>query len=220
MLPRELEPEAMDSVEEARAYDAMDHALVNRVFVDDFLAADPPSGIILDLGTGTAQIPIQLCRRAAHAQVWAVDMSPAMLDLGQANLALHNLADRIRLGWADAKALTYDDGYFAAVISNSIVHHVADPLPVLAEAVRVVRPGGLLFFRDLLRPDDASGVEHLVERYAGRATPDQQRLFADSLRAALTCQEMQELVAQLGFSPDTVSVSSDRHWTWSARRPT
>ena len=39
MLPRTLEPEVMDSPEEARDYDAMDHAEVNRKFVDDLLAA-------------------------------------------------------------------------------------------------------------------------------------------------------------------------------------
>lgn len=64
MLARTLEPEVMDTPEEALAYDSMDHADVNRVFVDDFLAADPEAGEILDLGTGTALIPIELCRRA------------------------------------------------------------------------------------------------------------------------------------------------------------
>jgi hypothetical protein len=38
MLPRVLEPEVMDTPEEARDYDAMDHSAVNRVFVADFLA--------------------------------------------------------------------------------------------------------------------------------------------------------------------------------------
>ncbi len=63
MLPRVLEPEVMDSPEEARDYDAMDHAEVNRVFVADFLRFWPGSGFVLDVGTGTAQIPIELCRQ-------------------------------------------------------------------------------------------------------------------------------------------------------------
>ena len=218
MLSRELEPEIMDSVDEALAYDAMDHQLVNRVFVDDFLAAGPLPGRILDLGTGTAQIPILLCQRLTTAQVAAIDMSLAMLDLGQANVTLHNRAAQICLQWADAKALPYESDSFAAVISNSIVHHVPEPYDVLTEAVRVTVPGGLLFFRDLLRPDDLAGLEYLVERYAADSTPPQQALFAASLRAALTLREMQELVARLGFDRDTVTVTSDRHWTWSAHR--
>ena len=52
MLPRTLEPEVMDSVEEARDYDAMDHAVVNRVFVEDFLAAWEGGQPLLDVPHG------------------------------------------------------------------------------------------------------------------------------------------------------------------------
>ena len=55
MLPRVLEPEVMDSPEEAADYDAMDHRAVNRVFASDFLAAWDGRNPILDAGTGTAQ---------------------------------------------------------------------------------------------------------------------------------------------------------------------
>ena len=64
------------------------------------------------------------------------------------------LAERIELVLADAKRLPFPDGAFPAVISNSIVHHIAEPADVLAEAVRVATPGGLQFHRDLCRPND------------------------------------------------------------------
>jgi hypothetical protein len=59
-------------------------------------------------------------------------------------------------------------------------------------------------------------LKHLVETYAGEATPYQRKLFSDSLRAALTLHEMRELVSQFGFPPNSVHMSSDRHWTWFA----
>ena len=55
---------------------------------------------------------------------------------------------------ADAKQLPFDAASFPVVISNSIVHHIAEPRDVIAEAIRVTAPGGLLFHRDLARPDD------------------------------------------------------------------
>ncbi len=64
-MKRQLEPELMDSPAEAVAYDQMDHAEVNRRFVDDLLdAIGTTEGelTVVDLGTGTAQIPIELCR--------------------------------------------------------------------------------------------------------------------------------------------------------------
>ena len=78
---RVLEPEAMDTAEEVRQYDAMDHGAVNRQFVDDFLAAHGAcqGGLILDVGTGTARIPIALAKADSRARVLALDLSPTML---------------------------------------------------------------------------------------------------------------------------------------------
>ncbi len=206
----------MDSAADAGDYDAMDHSEVNRIFVADFLAAGPPPGEILDLGTGTAQIPIELCRQSAAACVLAVDLAESMLELGRRNVAQAGFADRIRLERVDAKGLPYAAGRFAAVMSNSIVHHIPEPLAVLTEAARVLAPGGLLFVRDLLRPVDDATVRHLVDTYAAGANVHQRQLFDDSLRAALSVGEMRALVASLGFSPTSVQATSDRHWTWQA----
>ncbi|MDE0736953.1 MAG: ubiquinone biosynthesis protein UbiE, partial [Pirellulaceae bacterium] len=68
-LERILEPEVMDSIEEARDYDEMDHAAVNEVFVSDLLETGDVGGEILDLGTGTAQIPVALCQQTDLCRV-------------------------------------------------------------------------------------------------------------------------------------------------------
>jgi ubiquinone/menaquinone biosynthesis C-methylase UbiE len=219
MLPRMLEPEVMDTPEEARDYDAMDHAAVNRLFVDDLRAAWDGAGPVLDVGTGTALIPIELCRSVPGVRIGAVDMAEAMLDLGRRNVARAGLADRIELRQADAKALPFADGSFAAVISNSIVHHIPEPGDVLAQMVRVLRPGGRLFVRDLLRPPDATTLNSLVETYTAGANERQRQLFADSLHAALTLAELRDLIATLGMDPSQARQTSDRHWTWSALKP-
>lgn len=228
-LERILEPEVMDSDDEARTYDAMDHGVVNRRFVDDLLAAglDASAGRtdddapldVLDLGSGTAQIPIELCRRCADCRVMATDLAASMLDLAHYNVEIAGLGERIQLAQVDAKRLPFPDGSFAVVMSNSIVHHVPQPFDVLAEAVRAAAPGGLLFFRDLFRPRTADELQTLVDRYAGAEPETARLLFAASLHAALTVEEVRELVARLGFAPESVQATSDRHWTWAARKP-
>src|SRR5207253_5550453 len=97
MLPRVLEPEVMDSASEAVDYDAMDHSTVNRVFVEDFLAVWDGGEPLLDVGTGTAQIPIELCRRSAAAQVVAIDLAEEMLRVGRDNVNRAGFAERITL---------------------------------------------------------------------------------------------------------------------------
>jgi ubiquinone/menaquinone biosynthesis C-methylase UbiE len=221
MLPRTLEPEVMDTAEEARDYDAMDHGAVNRTFVADFLAFRKganhgPAGHILDVGTGTAQIPIELCTRDAHGRVTAIDLAEEMLRVGRENVRRAGLDGRIRLERWDAKRMPCPAGNFDAVISNSIVHHIPEPAAVIAETVRVVRAGGLLFVRDLLRPGDQATLQQLVVLHTPGANAHQKQMFAESLAAALTLTEVRALVAAHGFPVDGINQTTDRHWTWQA----
>lgn len=220
MLARVLEPEVMDTPEEARDYDAMDHAAVNRAFAADFLAVwNRRPGFILDVGTGTAQIPIELCRQDPAPEVVAVDLADEMLALARRNVDHAGLSHRIRLARVDAKGLPYHPGAFAAVISNSIIHHIPDPAGCFAQMHTACAEGGNLFVRDLLRPADQAELDRLVALYAANANPHQRALFAASLHAALTLDEVRDLVGRLGYRPETVTQTSDRHWTWSAVRP-
>jgi ubiquinone/menaquinone biosynthesis C-methylase UbiE len=141
-----------------------------------------------------------------------------MLALARSNVAAASFSGHITIALADAKNLPFESASFPAVISNSIVHHIGRPQEVIAEAIRVTEPGGLLFHRDLVRPDSEDQLQQVVDTYAGDATPYQRRLFANSLRAALTVDEMRNLVAGFGGLPDAVQMTSDRHWTWAATK--
>lgn len=224
MLERVLEPEVMNTPDEARDYDQMDHSEVNRRFVDDFLAfsgwpAIPDGGQVLDSGTGTAQIPIVLADRIAGGTIVAVDLADEMLKMARANVAAAGHLERIQLVLADGKSLPFADGTFAAVISNSIIHHIPEPRVALAEMVRVLRPRGVLFIRDLCRPVDQEEWARLVQLYAGAANPHQRQMFADSLHAALTVAEIQQLVSAWGIPTSAVTMTSDRHWTLAWQAP-
>ena len=221
MLPRTLETEVMDSPAEAADYDSMDHREVNRLFIDHLLstAGGLPAGRlqVLDVGTGTAQIPIELVSRAALLQVVAVDAAAHMLQLGLRNVIRAGLTANIRLEEVDAKRLPHADRSFDWVISNSIVHHIPQPSQVLSEMVRVARPGGLLFVRDLLRPKSAAQVDQIVDTYAAGAIEHQRQMFRDSLHAALTLDEIRQMMEELRLDPNWVTQTSDRHWTIAGR---
>lgn len=226
-LERVLEPEVMDSAGEAADYDTMDHSEVNRKFVDDLIVvlSSAPSSQplplcldILDLGTGTALIPIELCKTFPDCRVMAADAAVSMLELARYNIEVNSLTDRIQLAHVDAKKLPFADAMFDVVMSNSIIHHIPEPIHVLSEAVRVTKPGGSLFFRDLLRPDSDEQLRSLVTTYTAGANDHHQQMFAESLHAALSLAEIRSLIAAAGFAVDSVQQISDRHWTWSARR--
>jgi ubiquinone/menaquinone biosynthesis C-methylase UbiE len=175
---------------------------------------------VLDVGTGTARIPIALCQADPRARVVALDLARHMLDRAAVNVRAQGLEDRIELRLADAKARPdAAPELYEAVISNSIVHHIPEPERALAAMVAAVAPGGTLFVRDLARPATESHLGMLVERYAGAECEHGRAMFAASLAAALTVAEVEALVAPLGLPAGSARLTSDRHWTLAWTRP-
>ena len=218
-MKRILEPEVMDTREEAEAYDAMDHTAVNIAFVERVVELGARQGHFLDLGTGPAQIPILLAQRCPKIRITGIDLSVNMLTLGEQHAAEAGLADRIALECVDAKNLPYPDQSFDGVISNSIIHHLPDPMAAFQEISRVIRPDGLILLRDLMRPEAPETAQALVDCYAADDTPYQKKLFYDSFLAALTIPEIEEMLAQTRLTDATVVQSSDRHWSVERSTP-
>lgn len=212
-MERILEPEYMDTPDEAEGYAAMDHAAANASVVEAFLSAGGiDSTRILDIGTGPGDIPILLAGRVPNAHITAVDAAEEMLKLARTRVADAGLSDRIALETADAKRLGYADGTFDGVLSNTILHHIPDPVVYLREAARVLGSGTLLI-RDLCRPDTVEDAQRLVDLHAAGEHEYAQRLFFDSLRAALTLDEVRAALDAAGIRDATVEMTSDRHYT-------
>lgn len=218
----------MDSPSEAWDYNRMEHSAVNAAFVEDLLATerlaagpvDPQAddSLLLDVGTGTALIPIELCRRFRRCRIVACDAATSMLELAKINVAIGQCENRIQLHHGDGKALEFADDLFDGVMSNSWLHHLPDPAVGLTQMWRVCKPRGWLFSRDLLRPVEASQVERLVQLHAAQETLDNQQLFRQSLHAALTLDEVRRMATPLGIPAEAIQATSDRHWTLSARK--
>jgi ubiquinone/menaquinone biosynthesis C-methylase UbiE len=218
MLPRTLEPEVMDDQAEAIEYDRLDHRSVNGQFADDLLQLPDLGTRCLDLGTGTALIPIAICERNPLMRVIGFDASIPMLELGRYQIELSGMLESVQLMHGSVDSLPFDDGYFDVVLSNSLIHHLADPVACLREAYRVLKADGWLFIRDLCRPDSNVEVEGLVEAVAGTESDLGKQLLRQSLCAALTIEEMGLCLNRAGIEKGMVQRTSNRHWTLTARK--
>ena len=98
------------------------------------------------------------------------------------------------------------------VVSNSLVHHLPDPHSFFQEVARLVKPNGAVLIRDLLRPASLTEIDRLVSE-AGDYGARQDQLFRDSLAAAFTLPEIQDLVSAAGLTDYQLTQTSDRHWT-------
>ncbi len=110
------------------------------------LLPDGEVGDLVDLGTGTGRILSVLGRRARRAV--GVDQVREMLNVARANLERAGLRNwQVRHG--DLYQLPLPDDAFDVAVMHQVLHYMEDPVDALAEAARVLRPGGLLLIADL-----------------------------------------------------------------------
>ncbi|WP_456378530.1 class I SAM-dependent methyltransferase [Thiolapillus sp.] len=212
-MKRIPEPEElMDEADQALAYAEADFSASNELFIELFeqLHPDEFSGTALDLGCGPADIPIRFARRYPQAQIDALDGAQAMLDLAQAAINASGLEQHIKLYCRYLPATRLEKKYHA-LLSNSLLHHLNDPLDLWQTIGHSARPGAAILVMDLLRPDSPQQLEVLVREYAGDAPKVLRRDFAASLYAAYTLEEVREQLAAASLQELEVVQVSDRH---------
>ena len=213
-MERVPEPEIMDNPERAQAYADADFSEVNASFVERLLelAGDLARARMLDLGTGPGDIPLRIAPRRPGWRIAGLDASMPMLRLGQAARRGVSTAPAHQSVLADAKRTPFADDTFDVIFSNSILHHVDDPVAFWKEAARVAKPGALLFVRDLLRPESPEAARDLVETYAKDEHSLLKEDFYNSLLAAYTISEVHDQIHLEGIQAAKVSQCGDRHF--------
>lgn len=152
------------------------------------LAEIQPDECVVDVGAGTGLLSLESARRGAR--VWAVDISPSMCEYLRAKARTGGHQIEVAVG--SAVSLPIVDGFADAVVSNYCFHHLDDAgkLQALAEARRVLRPGGRLVFGDMMftldprDPRDRAVVEAKVRAMLRKGPAGFVRLARNGLRVA------------------------------------
>jgi len=205
-MERILEKEVMDETENASAYANADFNDVNQTFIDKVLSLSNPcdTPFALDIGTGPGEIPEKLLDSRPDWHILATDMSKPMLNHATMSRNLLFLQ-------SDAKRLPIPDRCITFLFSNSLLHHLPDPLPFWNECRRVLNPRGTLLVRDLYRPEESSQAREIVEAYAADEHTVLKEDFYNSLLAAFTPEEIEHQLDRAGLDEATVELVSDRH---------
>jgi ArsR family transcriptional regulator len=110
---------------------------------------DKPVGRLVDIGTGTGRM-LELFAPEAEGAL-GVDRSPEMLRLARVKLAEAGLAADLRQG--DMYALPLESGSADTVIIHQVLHYAQQPAAAVAEAARLLTPGGRLLIVDFAPHD-------------------------------------------------------------------
>ena len=205
--PRERTPshESLDDPEVTRAYGwvaMLPPMLLLRWFVAYRAAGMTKRGEAADLGCGPGQLVIELARRSPGLHVTGIDLSDEMITRGQDNARRAGVADRVSFRQGDAQQIPFPDASLDLVVSTLSLHHWSDPVAVLDEIARVLRPGGSFLVFDLRRDMAAPFwlllwfVTHVVAPAALRRVNEP----LGSRNAAYTPQEAAQLAEQSRLS--------------------
>lgn len=121
--------------------------------------------VVADIGCGEGDLSLLLARFAR--QVYAVDMSGQMLGVLKEKAARFGCEQRIVTREGGIEALPLEDESVDAVLMSQVLHHAAQPQQAIAEAGRVLRPGGQLILLDLARHDQEWVREQWADQWFG-----------------------------------------------------
>jgi ubiquinone/menaquinone biosynthesis C-methylase UbiE len=212
-MDRVPEPELMEDPEQAAAYAAADFSQENQGFVDRFEEYFPgfSGGHVLDAGGGPADIPIRFARRYPACHLTAVDGSQTMINLALQAVSEAGLSDRMTVRCERFEAIP-GANVFDAVLSNSLLHHLPNPLQFWHKLRQLVKPGSPVLVMDLLRPDSPDEAQAIVDRYTANAPAILRRDFFNSLMAGYTEDEVTTQLARMNLTRLLIDVIDDRHW--------
>jgi len=179
-----------------------------------FLSHLTPGMRLLDVGCGPGTITLGLAAAVSPAEVTGVDIEETVLQ--RARDAAHEAnASNVRFEQASATQLPYPDDTFDAVFAHTLLEHVPDPLHVLSEMKRVLKPGGILGVRDC---DWGSGVFWPADPLVLQAADLYARVWSFNGGHPNLGRQLRALLRQAGFT--TITTSTSFRWDGSQDDPT
>ncbi|TNF58342.1 MAG: bifunctional demethylmenaquinone methyltransferase/2-methoxy-6-polyprenyl-1,4-benzoquinol methylase UbiE, partial [Rhodobacteraceae bacterium] len=167
----------------ASRYDVMNDVMsvgIHRLWKDammDWLAPRPGQRL-LDVAGGTGDIAFRFLKRAGHGHATVLDLTEPMLIEGRKRAEALRLADSLDWIVGDAMALPFEDNAFDVYTISFGIRNVTRPRDALAEAFRVLKPGGRLMVLEFSQlPND--GLQKLYDLYSFNVIPRMGQLIAN-----------------------------------------
>ncbi len=207
--PELATPEQIDAFIDSRALEYP--ARLEDDFVQRALGLGVDGGMILDVGTRVGLITLKVLWQNENFYAIGMDGSAAMIDRARETAAAWNLDQRAFFQVGDARKMRLKTGYFDLVISDSTLHVFDDPLSVLKEIDRVLKPKGGLLIRDLQRPSRFQmqrKIEEQTQRHGERMRPH----VETALRAAFTRDEIDALITAAGLERVRLADMDEDHF--------
>ncbi|MHA1675129.1 MAG: class I SAM-dependent methyltransferase [Promethearchaeota archaeon] len=182
-------------------------ALIRKMFINRILSPvigkfpeSPESSVsVLDFGYGTGYLLKQLRkvskRRNLELILYGIDISDEIINVAQRNLSSDEKSVvQVQLASYDGQIMPYSDNYFDIVATSLSLHHWGEPVKVLNEIMRVIKPNGYMLIFDLRR--DAAQLWHrFLRMISRRIVPKALKKVNEPMGSLLAAYTLDELSA-------------------------
>lgn len=179
----------------AEQYDKLQRALRDngQLSTDAIIQTGITAGLALEIGPGPGYLGLEWLKKTEGTKLKAVEISPDMIKLAIKNAAAYHVSGRVDYILGKGQELPFMDNTFDAAFTNGSFHEWSDPVKVLSEIYRVLKPGGRFFVSDLRR--DVEDVERLKKM----VPPERHSGLLSSINASYTTSEAEEIFGQTQF---------------------
>jgi len=164
---------------------------------------------ILDIATGTADLPVLQAKALPSARITGLDISEGMLEVGRKKIKKAGLENRVELTPGDAENLPFDNASYDAVTVAFGVRNFEDLEKGIREMARVLRPGGQMYILEFSQPEKTP-FKQLYGFYSRRILPFIGKLVSgdasaytylpESIAVFPYGEQMKNIILKNGFS--------------------
>jgi ubiquinone/menaquinone biosynthesis C-methylase UbiE len=172
-----------------------------KYFVRKLLRKGIRKGKVLDIGTGSGRLAIELAgAKGCDFDIVALDISSDMIDKARENARRCGVDDRISFLHATAAALPFADNSFDIVMSYASLHHWFEPVTVFDEVARVTKAEGHAVIRDNKRVYQNPAWKTVIWGICRFMNRRHRENWPKAILASYTIPEVRELLSRSGLS--------------------
>lgn len=212
-MKRIPEPQLMTNPEQVSAYALADfekpHSNFIKLFYDKFPGSEI-RGKAIDLGCGPGDITFRFASEFPEIDIHAIDGSGEMIRYAKMLISsMTGIKERVQFLQTLLDEYSPDCKY-DYIISNSLLHHLLDPMVLWKSIDRFCKAGSKIFIMDLLRPESLEEAKSLIDKYTFNEPVVLRNDFHNSLLAAFSADEVRDQIRKAGHDLSVEKIS-DRH---------
>jgi ubiquinone/menaquinone biosynthesis C-methylase UbiE len=147
-------------------------------------------GKIIDVGCGFGEMCLVFAREFPDCEVVGVDLSVPLLDYARDSISEEMIRNRVKFEKGSVEKMNFEDNSFDVVFNVNMIHWISDPISMLNEIERILKPEGSIFIKDL--------------RYSWL------KMFEKEINSAFTLEQAKKVIGDSGLRGG--SFSSNLLW--------